>query len=207
MDYLTKWPKGHIIPNQDALMVANVLVTNIFHFRILSELQSDQVMAVAENVMVPSLYKMGTTPLHSQSGGMIEHYIKTAEKHLRKVTVVNQWDCYKRLPLFLLAFRAFTCKTTGTMLASMSFGKELCLPCKLLFGVPPDKKQPMTDYMAELMERLHDIHHYASQLATRISECQPVIHNAVSLSLLTSSTPRFSKHNSEVLAFLEQLVQ
>jgi hypothetical protein len=120
MDYLTKWPKVHTIPNQDAFMAANVLVTNFFcHFRILRELQSDQVMTVAESVMVPSVYKMGTTPLHSQSDGMMEHYIKTAEKHMRKVTAVNQWDCYKRLPLFLLAYRAFTRKTTGTMLASM----------------------------------------------------------------------------------------
>jgi hypothetical protein len=57
---------------------------------------------------------------------------------------------------------------TGIMLASMAFGKELYLPCKLLFGAPPGKKQPMTHYMADLTKWLQDIHHYASQLAIRI---------------------------------------
>jgi hypothetical protein len=43
MDYLTKWPEVHAIPNQEALMVADVLVTNFFcHSRILRERHSDQ---------------------------------------------------------------------------------------------------------------------------------------------------------------------
>jgi hypothetical protein len=30
-----------------------------------------------------------------------------------------------------------------------------------LFGAPPDKEQSTTDYVADLVERLHDTHHYA----------------------------------------------
>jgi hypothetical protein len=32
-----------------------------------------------------------------------------------------------------------------------------------LFGAPPDKDLPTTYYAADLVERLHDIHHYARQ--------------------------------------------
>jgi hypothetical protein len=42
----------------------------------------------------------------------------------------------------------------------MVFGRELRLPCDLLFGAPPDKEQSTTGYVAILVERLHDTHHY-----------------------------------------------
>jgi hypothetical protein len=35
--------------------------------------------------------------------------------------------------------------------------------CDLLFGVPPDKERTTTDYAAELVDHLHDIHQYARQ--------------------------------------------
>jgi hypothetical protein len=41
--------------------------------------------------------------------------------------------------------------------------RELRLPCDLLFGVPPDKERPTTDYAADLVNHLHDIHNYARQ--------------------------------------------
>jgi hypothetical protein len=41
--------------------------------------------------------------------------------------------------------------------------QELRLPCDLLFGVPPDKERPTTDYAAELVDHLHEIQEYASQ--------------------------------------------
>jgi hypothetical protein len=40
----------------------------------------------------------------------------------------------------------------------MVFGKELHLPCDLMFGAPPDKEQSVTGYTADLVKRLHDMH-------------------------------------------------
>jgi hypothetical protein len=45
----------------------------------------------------------------------------------------------------------------------MVFGRELRLPCDLLFGAPSDKKQCTTNFVADIVDRLHDIHHYARQ--------------------------------------------
>jgi len=45
----------------------------------------------------------------------------------------------------------------------MVFRRELRLPCDLMFRVPPDKEQSTTDYIAALVERLHDIHQFAHQ--------------------------------------------
>jgi hypothetical protein len=47
--------------------------------------------------------------------------------------------------------------------ASLVFGRELQLPCDLLFGVPPDKEWPTTDYATELVDQLYDIDNYARQ--------------------------------------------
>jgi len=40
----------------------------------------------------------------------------------------------------------------------MVFGRVPRLPCDLMFGAPPDRAQSTTDYTADLVERLHDIH-------------------------------------------------
>jgi hypothetical protein len=48
---------------------------------------------------------MRTTSLHPQSDGMVEHYIKTVEKHLRTVIESHQRDWDARLSIFLLAYR------------------------------------------------------------------------------------------------------
>jgi len=45
----------------------------------------------------------------------------------------------------------------------MVFRRELPLPCDLMFGAPPDKEQLTTVYTAALVERLHNIHHFAHQ--------------------------------------------
>jgi hypothetical protein len=94
---------------------------------------------------------------------MVERYIKTIEEHLRKVVASHQWDWDERLPLYLLAYRASTHDTTGLTPASLVFGRELRLTCDLLFGVHPDKKRPTTDYAADLVDHLHDIHSYVRQ--------------------------------------------
>jgi hypothetical protein len=82
---------------------------------------------------------------------------------LGKVVASHQRDWDGRLHLFLLAYRASTHDTTGLTPASLVFGRELQLPCDLLFGTPPNKEKPTTDYAASLVDLLHDIHQYARQ--------------------------------------------
>lgn len=55
----------------------------------------------------------------------------------------RDWD--ERVPLFLMAYRASTHETTDVTPANMVFGREVRLPCDLMFGAPPDKEQMMTD--------------------------------------------------------------
>jgi hypothetical protein len=92
---------------------------------------------------------------------MVERYVKTVEEHLRKVVSSHQRDWDERLPIFLLACRASTHDITGMTPANIVFGRELRLPCDLLIAASAGKEQSTTDYVADLVERLHDTHNYA----------------------------------------------
>jgi hypothetical protein len=94
---------------------------------------------------------------------MVECYIKTVEEHLWKIVASHQRNWDERLPLFLLAYRASIHNTTGLTPASLVFGRELRLPCDLLFGAPTDKERPTTDHVADLVGHVHDTHHYTCQ--------------------------------------------
>ncbi|PNF41843.1 hypothetical protein B7P43_G16048 [Cryptotermes secundus] len=154
LGYFTKWPEAYAIPSQEESTIAEGLVTNFFcRCGIPRELHSDQGRNFESRLLHEVLQRLGviktrTTPLHPQSDGMPERYIKTIEEHLRKVVASHQRDWDERLPLFLLACRTSTHDTTGLTAANLVFGRELGLPCNLLFGVPPDKELPTTDYAA-----------------------------------------------------------
>jgi transposase InsO family protein len=96
MDYFTKCPEAYANPYQEASTIAELLITNFFcRFGIPRELHSDQrcnfesrlVQTIVERLGVS---KTGTIPLHPQSNGMVERYIKTVEESLRKVVASHQ---------------------------------------------------------------------------------------------------------------------
>jgi hypothetical protein len=90
-----------------------------------------------ENLQRLGVNKTCTNPLHPQSDGMVERYIRTVQEHLRKAVASNQkaWDA--KLPHFLLAYRASTHDVTGFTPASLLFGRELRLHSAQLFGTSP----------------------------------------------------------------------
>jgi transposase InsO family protein len=98
MDYFTKCPEEYAIPNQEAPTVADVLVTHFFClFGVPIELHSDQGRNFESRLMQADLERLvvnktRTTPLHPQSDGMVERYVKTIEEHLRKVVSTHQRD-------------------------------------------------------------------------------------------------------------------
>jgi hypothetical protein len=73
---------------------------------------------------------------------MVERYIKTAEEILRKVVASHQRDWDARLLILFLAYRASTHNTTRLSPSSLVFGRELRLPCDLLFETCPNKERP-----------------------------------------------------------------
>jgi hypothetical protein len=81
--------------------------------------------------------KTNTTPLHQQSDGMIDRFIRTVKEHRRKVVT----SC-----------RAFNYDPVDVIPVSLVFRRVLRLPRDLLFGALPYKEQRKVDY---------NIHSYA----------------------------------------------
>jgi hypothetical protein len=80
------------------------LVTNFFcRFGVPRELNSDQGRNFKSR-LIQILQRLGasetsTTPLHPQSHGMVELYIKTVEEHLEKLVASHQMDWGTKLPI------------------------------------------------------------------------------------------------------------
>jgi hypothetical protein len=94
MDYFSEWLEVYPIPNQEALTVADALVTNFLCcFGIIQELHNDQ----GHN------FESRPEPLiYTQSDGMVEQYVNTVKDHQRKVVSTHRCDWNVRLPIFLL---------------------------------------------------------------------------------------------------------
>jgi hypothetical protein len=88
MNYFTKWPEAYSIPSKETSTLVQALITNFCRFGIPQEFHSDhgrnfESRFLQEVLLRLGVSKMRTTPLHPQSDGMVERYIKTVEEHLR----------------------------------------------------------------------------------------------------------------------------
>ncbi|GFU65767.1 retrovirus-related Pol polyprotein from transposon 412 [Trichonephila clavipes] len=147
MDYFTKWPEVYPIPDQEAPTVAEAVVQHwISRYGVPLQLHSDQgrnfVSAVLKGVCeLLGIDKTKTTPLHPQT---------------------NKTGTRKFLS-FLLAYRSAVHETTGYSPSQMLFGRDLRLPCDLLFGRPPDTPSSPEEYVQNLQARFEDVHNLARE--------------------------------------------
>ncbi|KMQ82837.1 integrase core domain protein [Lasius niger] len=169
MDYFSKWPEAYAIPDQEATTVSEELVQNwVSRFGVPLLMHSDQGRNFTSAVFhgmckLLGIEKTRTTPLHPQSDGMVERFNRTILNHLSLFVSQNQQDWDQKLQLFLLAYRSAVQESTGFTPSLMLFGRELRLPCDLLFGRPPDTPSSVEDYVDNLRERLEDVHAIARE--------------------------------------------
>ncbi|GFW76555.1 retrovirus-related Pol polyprotein from transposon 412 [Trichonephila clavipes] len=139
--------------------VAEAVVQHwISRFGVPLQLHSDQgrnfVSAVLKGVCeLLGIDKTKTTPLHPQSDGMVERFNRTILNNLSLMVSKNQQDWDQKVPLFLLAYRSAVHETTGYSPSQMLFGRDLRLPCDLLFGRPPDTPSSPEEYVQNLQAR------------------------------------------------------
>ncbi|GFW05346.1 retrovirus-related Pol polyprotein from transposon 412 [Trichonephila clavipes] len=169
MDYFTKWPEVYPIPDQESPTVAEAVVQHwISRYGVPLQLHSDQgrnfVSAVLKGVCeLLGIDKTKTTPLHPQSDGMVERFNRTILNNLSLMVSKNQQDWDQKVPLFLLAYRSAVHETTGYSPSQMLFGRDLRLPCDLLFGRPPDTPSSPEEYVQNLQARFEDVHNLARE--------------------------------------------
>ncbi|GFY22527.1 hypothetical protein TNCV_2177881 [Trichonephila clavipes] len=154
--------------DQEASTVAEAVVQHwISRYRVPLQLHSDQgrnfVSAVLKGVCeLLGIDKTKTTPLHPQSDGMVERFNRTILNNLSLMVSKNQQDWEQKVPLFLLAYRS-RYDTTGYSPSQMLFGRDLRLPCDLLFGRPPDTPSSPEEYVQNLQARFEDVRNLARE--------------------------------------------
>jgi hypothetical protein len=111
------------------LTVMEALVTDVFYWGTYCQGHNFRSHLIQEVLYLLRVSNTCTIVLHPQSDGMVEHYVKMVEEHLRKIIASHQRDWDARLPIYFIAYRVSTYDTMGLTPASLVFGKELLLPC------------------------------------------------------------------------------
>jgi transposase InsO family protein len=167
MDYFTKWPEAYPLQDQEAETVAESLVTQfVSRYKVPLQLHSDQGSNFESALFghmckLLGIHKTRTTALYPQSDGMVERFNRTMAQHLAIFIEKNQKDWDRHLPFLLMAYRSATHESTGFTPASMLFGRELRLPCDLLFGRPEETQRSPSQYVDGLSDRLDNVHRWA----------------------------------------------
>ncbi|GFW31159.1 retrovirus-related Pol polyprotein from transposon 412 [Trichonephila clavipes] len=92
---------------------------------------------------------------------MVERFNRTILNNLSLMVSKNQQDWDQKVPLFLLAYRSAVHETTGYSPSQMLFGRDLRLPCDLLFGRPPDTPSSpediFIDFVRDFLELFYNL--------------------------------------------------
>ncbi|GFS72214.1 retrovirus-related Pol polyprotein from transposon 412 [Trichonephila clavipes] len=136
MDYFTKWPEVYPIPDQEAPTVAEAVVQHwISRYGVPLQLHSDQGRNFVSAVLKGVCELLGIDKT------------KTTPLH-------PQSDGMRTAAPFT---------TTGYSPSQMLFGRDLRLPCDLLFGRPPDTPSSPEEYVQNLQARFEDVHNLARE--------------------------------------------
>jgi hypothetical protein len=173
MDYFNMWSEIYAVSNQGALMIADVLVTNLFcHFGVPREMHSDQGQNFKPWILQGVLwhlrvYMKCATPLHPQLDGTTSEQWKSTSERLFQCTTQTAMTGYH---ISCLLTEYPSTRTQAQCQPARVW--EGAVPCMLLSGAPSDKEQPTTNYVVNSVEWLHDIHHYEHQYLMAANQWQ-----------------------------------
>ncbi len=167
-DYFTKWPEAFALPNQETAAVVEALVKDVVcRFGVPLELHSDQGRNFESTIFsemcgLLGIRKTCTTPLHSQSDGMVERMNRTLEAQLSMFVDHHQRDWDQHIPYLMMAYRSDIHESTRSSPGSLVLGRELRLPIDLLCGRPEESNCAPT-YAQAIQDRLEEVHRFTRE--------------------------------------------
>ena len=161
VDYLTKWVEVFPTPDQTALTIAKLLVTEIIsRHGVPRELLSDRGAAFLSKLLqevyrLMGIHKVSTTAYHPQTDGLVERFHRTLLAMISKTAQPGGCDWDDRLPYVLFAYR---CSEQGSTLESpffMLYGRDPVLPTEEVLSNTPDRCYiEYDDYRSQLVQNL-----------------------------------------------------
>ena len=178
-DYFTKWTETFAVADMRASTVADILVNQyISRFGLVREIISDQGKQFESELFRELctrlvIDKKRCSPGHPQNNGLVERFNKTLLDMLAKYVDSNQRNWDKYLPLVMLAYRSSVHDSTGFSPALLTFGREIELPCDLLYGCgPQDCYDSQQVYVQNLIAEMDKIHHVCRDQMAKASNRQ-----------------------------------
>ena len=178
-DYFTKWTEAFAVADMCATTVADILVNQyITRFGIVREIISDQGKQFESELFRELCSRLGIdkkrcSPGHPQNNGLVERFNKTLLDMLAKYIDSNQRNWDKYLQLVMLAYRSSVHDSTGFSPAFLTFGREIELPCDLLYGCgPQDSHDSHPNYLTKLITEMDKIHHVCRDKMEKASHRQ-----------------------------------
>jgi len=196
-DYYTKWAEALPVTSQNAEIVADVLLEQVFsRFGAPAELHSDQgknfdsvlVKRVCERL---GIYKTRTTRYRPQSDGQTERLNRTLLASLAKMCDQEKdWDTV--VPLVMFYYRATRHAATGFTPNMLMFGRDVRMPLDVIFPPTSEDVRPHHVYLKDLEDRLTlaselarkhlltsweqmNIHHPTSRCVPELKLSEPVL--------------------------------
>ncbi len=168
-DYFTKWVEAYPLSNDQAVTVAQVIVTEwVCRYGAPLTLHSDQGTNFESEVFqtmceLLDIDKTRTTPFRPQSDGQVERFNATLQKILATTSERCHWEWDLMVPYAVMAYRATKHSSTGFTPNMMLFGREITEPIDLVAGKPPNNTliQAFPQYVVQMRERLELAHQVA----------------------------------------------
>jgi len=183
VDYFTKWVEAYPLRKMDAGTIASVFVSEfVARFGAPEKVHTDQGKNFDSKLFkdVCSLLGIGktrTTAYHPSGNGLVERFNQTLERMLSHYVAANQRDWDVNLPAMLMAYRATPQASTGYSPFYLLFGREMCLPQDVAYGLPPqeevksnppsyvwDLRQKLAKAHSEVREKLRSVHQHDAHL-------------------------------------------
>ena len=136
-DYLTRWPEAFAVSTIDAVVIAKLLVNEIFCRHgspktLLSDRGRNFLSKLVKEVCkLLSTDKLNTSTYHPMTGGLVERFNSYILQSLSMFVSDNQKDWDEFLPSILFAYRTSPQATTGDSPFYLMYGREPRLPIGL----------------------------------------------------------------------------
>ena len=186
VDYFSKWVEACPLKRMDAATIASVFVSEfVSRFGCPESLLTDQGKNFDSRLFrvfckLLGVTKTRTTAYHPSGDGLVERFNQTLERLLSHYVEDHQRDWDVQLPAMLMAYRATPQASTGYTPAYLLFGKELCLPQDVAYGLPTAEiahaSQPA--YVKDLRQRLAHAHSVVRKRLANVHQHQAKLHDA-----------------------------
>ena len=166
-DCFTRWTEAYALPNQEAVTIAEKLVTEfVCRFGAPMQILTDQgrqfeSKLFAEICTLLDIDKTRTSSFHPQTNGLVERFNRTLEGMLRPFVSHHQQDWDEYLPMLLMAYRSTPQESSSISPNCMMLGHEINLPIDLMFPIHESNHLVDSEYASTLQERLQRAHENA----------------------------------------------